>query len=128
MVQEKSKYSILLPRYRAELKEVRQCLREDAEAVCSDLDVDLTNENSFDVQECKVNFSVLFPSDHRFKREFQKFFNNITEGHVKKNEYEHYLFNLLLDTPRCEHCLAPMENNNDLIKEHINYYHFDIKI
>ena len=34
----------------------------------------------------------------------------------------------MLDFPRCEHCLAPLENNNEAIKNHIDFYHFEVRI
>jgi hypothetical protein len=55
-------------------------------------------------------------------------FSNIQNANIKPNTYERYFFNLLLDSPRCEHCLAPLENNNESIKNHVNFYHFDIRI
>ena len=66
MVKAKSKYKILLPRYKAILKETRDRERREEEAYTSDLDIDLTNESSFEMQELKINFAVLVPQDHKF--------------------------------------------------------------
>jgi len=71
---------------------------------------------------------VLVPSDHKYYKQMKHIYLNIENGTIKPNTYERFFFNLLLDSPRCEHCLAPLENNNNQIKNHINYYHFDIRI
>ena len=100
----------------------------EEDAYSSDLDVDLTNENDFNIKELQVNFKILVPEDHKYIKQFTHYFKNIEDGNAKAQSYERFLFDLLLDSPRCEHCLAPLENNNVSIKNHINYYHFDIKI
>ena len=113
-----------MPNYREHFREIRDILRKEAAAYSSDLDIDLTNDKEQDVHEIKINFRA----SHRFYKQFNQFFDNINEGRFKNYDYERFLFNLLLDTPRCEHCLAPLENNNEVIKQHIDYYHFGIKI
>ena len=80
------------------------------------------------MKELQVNFKILVPDDHKYIKQFRHYFQNIEDGNAKAQSYERFLFDLLLDSPRCEHCLAPLENNNVYIKNHINYYHFDIKI
>ena len=92
------------------------------------MDIDYTNDIELDVKEIKINFRVLVPLDHKFIKQFNTYFDFINDGKFKIHDYERFLFNLLLDNPRCEHCLAPLQNNTDAIKDHINYYHFDIKI
>ncbi len=71
---------------------------------------------------------MLCPPEHKFYKQYDIYFNNICKGDTKPSHYERFLFDLLLDSPRCEHCLAPLENNNIAIKNHINYYHYDIRI
>ena len=76
----------------------------------------------------KRNYRLLVPSSHLYFKQFKNYFENISEGNIKNGVYERHFFDLLLDSPRCEHCLAPLQNSNNFIKNHINYYHFDINL
>ena len=57
-----------MPKYKQTLKDLRDRTRKEEETYTSDLDIDLTNESSFDMQELKINFAVLVPQDHKFIR------------------------------------------------------------
>ena len=90
--------------------------------------MDLTAESEVNVENMKNNYKLLVPEHHKYHKQFKLYFDNISGGNIKNGLYERFFFDLLLDTPRCEHCMAPLQNNNNGIKNHINYYHFDIDI
>lgn len=80
MVKEKPKYRLLVPRYRETLREIRQMEWDEEDAYSSDLDVDMTNESEFEIKEVKINFAVLIPDDHKFKKQFDIYMENICSG------------------------------------------------
>ena len=86
--------------------------------------VDFTNSQETAVSEIKINFNILIPPTHKFYKQFENFFEFITQETLKENDYEKYFLNLLLDNPRCSFCFAPLPNSNQLIKEHVDFYHY----
>lgn len=68
------------------------------------------------------------PDNHKYVKQFKMYWDNINDGNIKNGIYERHFFDLLLESPRCEHCGCPLQNNNNFIKNHINYYHFDIQL
>ena len=63
-------------------------------------------------KELKINFQVLVPTDHKYYKQMKHIYQMIEDGNIKPQTYERFFFNLLLDSPRCEHCLAPLDNSN----------------
>jgi hypothetical protein len=122
------KYKILARKYAPHMEELKQLRKQEDEAYTSDLDIDLTFESEINVDLMKKNFLDLVPDSHKYYKQFKLYFENISDGAIKSGVYERFFFDLLLDSPRCEHCMAPLQNNNNGIKNHINYYHFDIDI
>ena len=68
------------------------------------------------------------PENHKYFKYMRAIYSNIEEARIKPNTYERFFFNLLLDNPRCSICLAPLENSNEAIKDHIETYHNQIRI
>jgi hypothetical protein len=67
----------LLPRYRETLKEIRDQQRQVDDAYTSDLDIDLTTDQEFNISELKINFQVLVPTDHKYFKQMKLIFSNI---------------------------------------------------
>ncbi len=67
----------MLPRYRETLKEIRDQQRQVDDAYTSDLDIDLTTDQEFNISELKINFQVLVPTDHKYFKQMKLIFSNI---------------------------------------------------
>lgn len=130
IVKEKSKYRLLMPRYVEYLKELREDEHQEKLALSRvlDLDIDLTSDKEVQIEELKINYNILVPPDHKYAKQYKIYYDNITKGSIKAVQYERFFLDLLLDGPRCEHCLCPLENSNEAIKHHVSYYHHEIKI
>jgi len=119
---------MLLPKYTKYLDEIVKMKQEAEDAYTSDLDIDLTLEADVDVDLMKNTFKQLVPEDHKYFKQYTTFYESICSGTMKNNIYERFFFDLLQNSPRCEHCMSPLQNNNNGIKNHINYYHYDIDL
>jgi hypothetical protein len=65
-MEKKDKYKLIAPKYKKEMKQIKDLKYQEENAYTSDLDIDLSFESEVNVQNMKSNYNILVPDYHKY--------------------------------------------------------------